>query len=343
MPTGSPAYSPRSKAEKAMFQADKIASEAIKRLGTRKVKNLSLEESLEIKELANLGARGIYEFPGIKYLSGELEDHIKSPYGLESAGEEVKSLENAYKQQRKIIQDIQDLEALTGTTGQDLYSLKVAPFRSGDNREGRFLLIKSLEEGFNMAVEEWQQKKKEKKLIDIEIKRIISEIERLKREYLDSHPRPGRNSGENDKMIAWGIVEDAKLAAARGLISPRSARVSADPRSREDARASAWRDWAHTDGAAAIRWAEQMQGVVPPPPPPSPPSLSAIPLSAYNSVEQKAQRQLNARESKNAAAVIFPKETRKNKPKWGIPNFGTGFGGGYTRRRKRVRKIKNNK
>jgi len=162
MPAGSPAYSPRSKAEKARLQADKIASEAIKRLGTRKVKNLSLEESLEIKELANLGARGIYEFPGIKYLSGELEDHIKSPYGLESAGEEVKSLENAYKQQLKIIQDIQDLEALTGTTGQDLYSLKAAPFRSGDNREGRFLLIKSLEEGFNMAVEEWQQKKKEK-------------------------------------------------------------------------------------------------------------------------------------------------------------------------------------
>jgi hypothetical protein len=190
--------------------------------------------------------------------------------------------------------------------------------------------------------------KEGKKLIDIEIKRIISEIERLKREYLDSHPRPGRNSGENDKMIAWGIVEDAKLAAARGLTSPRSAQVLVDPRSRDVFRTSLWQDdwaqnWAQTNGAAAIRWAKQMQGVVPPPPPPSPPPpppLSAIPLSAYNSVEQKAQRQLNARESNNAAAVIFPKETRKNKPKWGIPNFGTGFGGGYTRRRKRVRKMK---
>ena len=340
MPAGSPAYSPRTKAEKAMLQADRIASEAIKRLGTRKVKNLSLEESLEIKELANLGARGIYEFPGIKYLSGELEDHIKSPYGLESAGEEVKSLENAYKQQRKIIQDIQDLEALTGTSGQDLYSLKAAPFRFGDNREGRFLLIKSLEEGFNMAVEELQQKKREKKLIDIEIKRITSEIDRLKREYLDSHPRPARDISWNDKMIAWGIIEDEKLAAARALTSPRTAQVSVNSRSREEARATAWRHWPQVNREAAIRWAEQMQGVVPPPPPPS---LSAIPLSAYNSVEQKAQRQLNAQESKNAAAVIFPKETRKNKPKWGIPNFGTGFGGGYTRRRKRVRKMKNNK
>jgi hypothetical protein len=53
---------------------------------------------------------------------------------------------------------------------------------------------------------------------------------------------------------------------------------------------------------------------------------------ARNRAEEKALSALNRRESRNAAAAIFSNKSKKNKPKWGIPNLGTGFGGGRTRR-----------
>lgn len=69
-------------------------------------------------------------------------------------------------------------------------------------------------------------------------------------------------------------------------------------------------------GIQAIRWAQRMQGVVPPPPPPQ---LSPLPLSVYNTVEDKALDLLNAKDSAVASQAIFPSETKSNKPKWGIP------------------------
>jgi len=59
---------------------------------------------------------------------------------------------------------------------------------------------------------------------------------------------------------------------------------------------------------------------------------------ARNTAEDKAIRELNRRESSNAAAAIFPNSSKKNKPKWGIPNVGTSFGGRRTRRNSRKRK-----
>ncbi len=65
--------------------------------------------------------------------------------------------------------------------------------------------------------------------------------------------------------------------------------------------------------------------------------------SAYNTVEQKAVRNLNARESESAAKLIFPSQNHtRRKPTWGIPNVGPGFGGSRKakpmRKRRRSRK-----
>ena len=61
--------------------------------------------------------------------------------------------------------------------------------------------------------------------------------------------------------------------------------------------------------------------------------------NAQNAAEQKALRNLNARESEKAANLIFPSQNRRNqtrrKQTWGIPNVGPGFGGSRKRRRSR--------
>ena len=58
--------------------------------------------------------------------------------------------------------------------------------------------------------------------------------------------------------------------------------------------------------------------------------------SAQNAAEQKAVRNLNARESERAANLIFPRQNHtRRKPMWGIPNVGSGFGGSRKRRRSR--------
>jgi len=93
--------------------------------------------------------------------------------------------------------------------------------------------------------------------------------------------------------------------------------------------------WARTGGVSAISWAERMQGVVLAPPPPH---LSRMPLSVYNTLDDKALRALNAKDSGIAAEAIFPDKLGVNKPKWGIPYVGPGFGGRKTRKRKQLRK-----
>ena len=63
-----------------------------------------------------------------------------------------------------------------------------------------------------------------------------------------------------------------------------------------------------------------------------------------NAAEQKAVRNLNARESERAANLIFPRQNQtRRKPTWGIPNVGPGFGGSRKRKplRKRRRSRKN--
>jgi hypothetical protein len=335
------------KRQRAMLQADIIAAEAIKKLGGRKFRNLTLEEALEIKELADLGAKGAY--PGIRELSVGLDEYVKSPYGLEGARDQVEALDAAYKHKSKLHKEMEELKILLETNGRDIGMAKTAPFSFGEDKHARYSFIKRAEEGSKMMIEELEQKTKEIHLVDAEISRLISEIGRLKGAYLSEHPRPDANISWEDKMIAWGgLLRSAQQAAAREAASARS-KMGGLQRSnfmREEKKAA----------EAAMRWAERMQGVVLPPPPPadrraaSPSresrgafaarlrSVQRANKQARNTAELNALSALNRRESRNAAAAIFSNKSKKNKPKWGIPNVGTGFGGRRTRRNSRRRR-----
>jgi len=334
------------KLKRAMLKADIIAAEAIKKLGGRQFRNLTLEEALEIKELADLGAKGAY--PGIRELSYGLDDYIKSPYGLEAARNQVEALDTAYKHKSKLYQEIEELKEILLTAGGDIYRAKSAPLSFGEDKHERYSFIKRTEEGAKMISEEIEQKNKDFRSVDAEISRLISEIGRLKGAYLSERPRPDANIPWEDKMIAWGKLRNAQ-AAVRQAASARSKMEGLQRRNfrREEEKAA----------EAAMRWAERVQGLVLPPPPPadrraaSPPpresrgtfaarlrarnSLQRANKQGYNTAEEKSRRNLNAQESRNAAAAIFANKSKKNKPKWGIPDLGSGFGGGRSTRKNR--------
>lgn len=334
------------KLKRAMLQADIIAAEAIKKLGGRKFRNLTLEEALEIKELADLGAKGAY--PGIRELSVGLDEYVKSPYGLEAARDQVEALDAAYKHKSKLYQDMEGLKTLIDTTMSDIARAKSAQFSFGEDKEARYSFIKRSEQALDDMLKDLEQKPKEIRSVDAEISRLISEIGRLKGAYLSEHRSPDANIPWDDKMIAWGKLRNAQ-AAVRQAASARSKMEGLQRRNfrREEEKAT----------EAAMRWAERMQGVVLPPPPPadhraaSPPpresrgtfaaklrarnSVQRANKQARNTAEEKSRRNLNARESRNAAAAIFANKSKKNKPKWGIPNLGPGFGGGRSTRKNR--------
>jgi hypothetical protein len=328
--------------------ADMIGAEALKRLQSSNIQKLSLEAALELKDLVDLGAGSSAYSPQMltalngpmttrriyATLSSELNSHIDSLYELEAAPDHVKALQRAYKNKSKLHQEIEELkEILTAIVAAIDRSSRESSLSRSLYHEN----IKRSEEGSKMMLEELQQKTKIFALVEKEIGRLESDIKELKKDYLASHKRPVENINGRDKCLAWYIVNRAISAAAQ----PASDRVKMSYRgpghrkSREDMEAEAEQRWAETDGAEAMRWAEHVQGVVLPPPPPR---LSKIPLSAYMTAEEKALRALNRRESRNAAAAIFSNISEKNKPKWGIPNLGTGFGGGRTRRNSRKRR-----
>jgi hypothetical protein len=311
------------KLKRAMLKADIIAAEAIKKLGGRQFRNLTLEEALEIKELADLGAKGAY--PGIRELSYGLDDYIKSPYGLEAARNQVEALDTAYKHKSKLHQEIEELKEILLTAGGDIYRAKSAPLSFGEDKHERYSFIKRTEEGAKMISEEIEQKNKDFRSVDAEISRLISEIGRLKGAYLSERPRPDANIPWEDKMIAWGKLRNAQ-AAVRQAVSARSKMEGLQRRNfrREEEKAA----------EAAMRWAERMQGVVLPPPPPPRESRGTF-AAQLRAAEEKSRRNLNAQESRNAAAAIFANKSKKNKPNWGIPNLGPGFGGGRSTRKNR--------
>jgi hypothetical protein len=305
-----------------------IAAEVVRLLGDRKVNELSLEEALKLKELSDLADWGQRVWEGVH----SLDNYIDSLYELEAAGDFVKALKLAYKRQGKLRGDIEELKALLTESEQQIYRDREGA-RSRMFGIGSGLDIKKLEEGMKMMLEELIQKQAEEKhILEEEAPKLQLHIKKLKEEYVSLHIPRQDNGSSIDKVLAWGILKDRQMKSALdnhtlSQLSRRSGRFL-DRLTKE------------MQGSPAMRWAERMHGVkLPPPAPP----LSAIPASAYNTVEQKAVRNLNARESERAATLIFPSENHtRRKPTWGIPNVGPGFGGSRKakpmRKRRRSRK-----
>jgi len=326
----------------------RISAEVIHLLGERKVIELSLNEALKLKELSDLAD---WHQNGMKIIHG-LNDHIDSLYEIEAAGELVQALRVAYIRQSKLSRDIEELKSLLLETEQQIYREKQAERSFGRLIVGgseKNLLIKRSEEGMKMMLEELNQKTEEKRILEQEISKLQLQIKKLKQEYLYLHLPREDNGSSFDKVLAWGIIKDRQLKLAQALenhtLSPVSRRKQWKTSREESSDRVLEGLTKKMQGSPAMRWAERIQGVnLPPPPPP----LSAIPASAYNTVEKKALNALYTRESRNAAEKIFSKKLTKNKPTYGIPNVGTanvgtGFGGGYrkTRRRRYSRKRRN--
>lgn len=333
--------------EKARHAAGRITIEVLQKLASRKVSDISLEEALYLKELIDIGAMGTYDPPQqgtspFRQLMYELNDHIESLYKIEVAPELVDALKVTSKNRNKLYTQIEELRELCETTSQDIARVKSSRPSFGENMEKRHSYIRAYNEGVKMMVEELEQKIKEKYLVEIEIKRLEKEIKEKTEAFIALHKRPSDNIPWEYKAIAWVIVKSAQLAKETPVnnmtrIPPVDKRMRRMQNRRMQNRMYTLEDknWLESGGIEAMRWAERMQGVVPPPPPPQ---LSPLPLSVYNTVEDKAVGLLNAKDSAIASQAIFPSETKINKPKWGIPYVGPGFGGGKTRKRKLLRK-----
>lgn len=328
--------------EKAEHGAFKISSEVIEKLGNRKVKDLSLEEALYLKELIDIGVMYTADsrHQGIKQLMYELNDHIYSLYQLEAAGDLVKELHSCYTLQDTLNKDIEEIHAILNETQRRINSERGAARSRGQlivNGSPINLFIKSSVEANKKMLEDVEQKKEKKRTVDEKIPKLQLEIKEKTEAFIALHKRPSDNIRWQYKAIAWAIVKNAELAKETPVnnmtrippVDKRMRRMQNRMYTLED------KNWLESGGIQAIRWAQRIQGVVPPPPPPQ---LSPLPLSVYNTVEDKAVGLLNAKDSAIASQAIFPSETKINKPKWGIHYVGPGFGGGKTRKRKLLRK-----
>lgn len=270
-------------------------------LGDRKVNELSLEEALKLKELGDLTVNWKGEYDRTTYA---LYDHIDSLYEIEAAGEFVKALKLARVRLIEIQGAIEELKLLLTESDQRLYTERAA--------RSRILLgiqfginrgpdIKRLEEGNIMMLEELNQKLEEKRILEQEISKIQLQIKKLKEEYLSS------DLLKQMKQVAHEALR-SDLAAAEAARIAES--FPGGIRMRKGANS-------HSLRRRAQKAKNRLQ----------------------NAAEQKAVRNLNARESERAANLIFPSQNRRNqsrrKPTWGIPNVGPGFGGSRKRRRSR--------
>lgn len=267
-------------------------------LGDRKVNELSLEEALKLKELGDLTVNWKGEYDRTTYA---LYDHIDSLYEIEAAGEFVKALKLARVRLIEIQGAIEELKLLLTESDQRLYTERAA--------RSRILLgiqfginrgpdIKRLEEGNIMMLEELNQKLEEKRILEQEISKLQLQIKKLKEEYLSS------DLLKQMKQVAHEALR-SDLAAAEAARIAES--FPGGIRMRKGANS-------HSLRRRAQKAKNRLQ----------------------NAAEQKAVRNLNARESERAANLIFPRQNHtRRKPTWGIPNVGTGFGGSRKRRRSR--------
>ena len=322
--------------QKAEQGAFKISSEVIEKLGNRKVKDLSIEESLYLKELIDIGVMYTADarYQVIKQLMYELNDHIYSLYELEAADDLVKELHSDYKLQDTLNKEIEEIYAILNETQRRINSERGAARSRGQlivNGSPINLFIKSSVEANKKMLEDVEQKKEKKRTVDEKIPKLQLEIKEKTEAFIALHKRPSDPIPWKYKAIGWDIVKTAQLAKENPVNNmTRRRRMQNRMFTIED------KKWLESPlGIQAIRWAQRMQGVVPPPPPPD---LSPLPLSVYNTVENKALRSLNSKNSGIASQAIFPSESKNNKPKWGIPYVGPGFGGGKTRKRKHLHK-----
>jgi len=357
----------------------RISIEVIRLLGGRKVTELSLEEALKIKELSALADWGqdggeiihgldehidsLYEIEA----AGEFVKALKLAYIRQSKLnrdiEELKSLLTESDQQVYREREAARSRMFGIDRGPDIKRLE----------EGMKVMLEDL----NQKTEEKRILEQEISKLQLQIKKLKDEYLALHRpigeyEYISN----------NSKIKAWGILKDSQIKEGlktlnepkvKGMLRNISSSVGGKvPKGlkplKQSSPASMAARIALQEGqrATAMRWAEGIQGVklpswlmpsappqspplpasrplrLPPPEPLAttapPPLLSPTPVSAYHSIEHS----LDARESRNAAEKIFSKKLTKNKPTYGIPNLGTGFGGGYrkTRRRRYSRKRK---
>ena len=158
-----------------------------------------------------------------------------------------------------------------------------------------------LEEGMKIMLDELNHKREEKRILEQEISKLQLQIKKLKEEYLSS------DLLKQMKQVAHEALR-SDLAAAEAARIAES--FPGGIRMRKGANS-------HSLRRRAQKAKNRLQ----------------------NAAEQKAVRNLNARESERAAKLIFPRQNRQNqtrrKQTWGIPNVGPGFGGSRKRRRSR--------
>lgn len=317
----------------------RVSSKVRQLLGDRKVNELSLEEALKLKKLYDLadwrrGGEG----------AGWGDEHIGSLYEIEAAGEFVKALKLAYKRQGKLRRDIEELKALLTESEQQLYrEREAARFRMGGTDRGPD--IKRLEEGMKMMLDELNQKQAEEKyILEEEAPKLQLQIKKLKEEYLSSDlPKQMKQVAHEALLSDLAAEAAAKAAAAEAAAAPASWRAEAAAAVAEGA------DFAQllaaeaaelSTAAEAARMAESSPGGLRMRKGANSHSLrrraQKAKNRAENASEQKAVRNLNARESERAANLIFPSQNHtRRKQTWGIPNVGPGFGGSRKRRRSR--------
>ena len=323
-------------------------------LGDRKVNELSLEEALKLKELADLTVnwKGDYD-----RTAGALYDHIDSLYELEAAGEFVKALKLAYKRQGKLRGDIEELKTLLTESDQQLHrEREAARFRMGGTDRGPD--IKRLEDGMKMMLDELNQKQAEKYILEEEAPKLQLQIKKLKEEYLSSDLPKQMKQVAHEALLSDLAAEAAAKAAAKAAAAEAAAAAAAAaaPGASRAGRAAAAADFAQllaaeaaelSTAAEAARMAESSPGGLRMRKGANSHSLrrraQKAKNRAENAAEQKAVRSLNARESERAANLIFPSQNHtRRKPTWGIPNVGPGFGGSRKakpmRKRRRSRK-----
>jgi hypothetical protein len=343
----------------------RVSSKVRQLLGDRKVNELSLEEALKLKKLYDLadwrrGGEG----------AGWGDYHIDSLYELEAAGEFVKALKLAYKRQGKLHGDIEELKLLLTESDQQLHRERAARSRIllgiqfGVDDRGPD--IKRLEEGNIMMLEELNQNLEEKRILEQEISKLQLQIKKLKEEYLSSDLPKRMKQVAHEALLSDLAAEAAAKAAAaeaaaEAAAAPARARAAAVAATvagsgAAEAAAAAEADFAQllaaeaaelSTAAEAARMAESSPGGLRMRKGANSHSLrrraQKAKNRAQNAVEQKAVRNLNARESERAATLIFPSQNyTRRKPTWGIPNVGPGFGGSRKakpmRKRRRSRK-----
>ena len=278
-----------------------IGLEGMKRLEGRNIKELSLEEALEIKDLLDAGASAYLPVGALNgptttrriYLNmlSELNAHIEEIYRKWAAPDEV----------------------------EDLHAAVWGP---APNKRGR---IKSTDRVKAEAKARWdEQKAASAKAFDLSFTINTYEGEEY---FVNDRGDVLRMDGtwvgrfDGSKIVAMpepANIAGAKMRALRPMTAPppqhrMAAALAAAPRAPWARAASPPRE---SRGVFAARLR----------------SVQRANKQARNTAELNALRALNRRESRNAAAAIFSNKSKKNKPKWGIPNLGTGFGGGRTRR-----------